>query len=61
MKSWPSRSAISGTNSTPGRNARESNDAPSTATSGPESVPPTAAATCDASNLTPRNGTVADQ
>jgi hypothetical protein len=49
---------MSGTNSAPGRNARESNEAPSTATSGPERVPPTAAATCDASNLTVRNGTV---
>ena len=50
---------MSGTNSAPGRIARESNEAPSTVVSGPESEPPTAAATCDASNLTVRNGTVA--
>ncbi len=34
-ESWPSRSATSGTNSCPGSMARESNDAPSTSTSGP--------------------------
>src|SRR5436190_15232894 len=58
MNSCPSRSATRGTNSWPGRSARESNDAPSTVTSGPTSCPPTASAICDASNLTLRNGTV---
>jgi hypothetical protein len=37
MKSCPSRSATTGTNSWPGSMARESIDAPSTTTSGPES------------------------
>ena len=44
MKSWPSRSATTGTKSWPGRTDRESIDAPSTTTSGPSRRPPTAAA-----------------
>ena len=59
MKSWPSRSASNGTNSAPRRSARESKEAPSTVVSGPESLPPTAAAISDASNFTVPNGTVA--
>ncbi len=44
MNSWPSRSATTGTNSCPGRTARESCEAPSTVTSGPSRRPSTAAA-----------------
>src|ERR671912_1194398 len=58
MKSCPSRAATSGTKSVPRFSARESNDAPSTVASGPARVPPTTAATCDASILTLANGTV---
>src|SRR5687767_13821729 len=58
MNSCPSRAATSGTKSAPPVSARESNDAPSSVTSGPARVPPTAAATCDASILTLANGTV---
>ena len=57
-KSCPSRAATSGTNSSPGRTVRESNDAPSTSTSAPRSVPPVAAATSDARILIAPNGTV---
>ena len=58
MKSWPFRSAIKGTNSCPGNVERESNDAPSTKTSGPTSRPRVAVATWDARILMVPNGTV---
>ena len=51
MKSWPSRSVTTGTNSSARATVRESIDAPDTATSGPTSRPPTALATSDAVNL----------
>src|SRR5690606_38417593 len=57
-KSCASRSATIGTNSCPAASVRESNDAPSTSTSGPRRTPPVASATWDASNLTAANGTV---
>ena len=44
MWSWPSRAATIGTKSDPGRRVRESNDAPSSHTSGPCNRPPMAAA-----------------
>src|SRR5437899_8778995 len=52
MKSWPSRSAISGTKRRPARSWRESVPTPSMSTSGPTSRPPTAVAISPARNLT---------
>ena len=57
MNSWPSRSATIGTNRLPATSVRESNEAPSSSTSSPTSRPPVAAATSDAAEPHPPNGT----
>jgi len=54
-KSWPSRSATSGTNSSPARSVRESTETPSMPASAPINSPPTMPATSDRANLTARH------
>ena len=58
MKSWPSRSATSGTNICPRRIVRVSKPAPSMSTSRPTNRPPVAAATSLALNRIAAHGTV---
>ncbi len=58
MKSCPSRSATSGTNSCPTRKVRVSKPVPSMSTSGPTNRPPVAAATSLALNRIAAHGTV---